>query len=42
MNAPESVTDAQLRHLLDVVDRHREERCQELLEQARGEAVQLV
>lgn len=42
MNAPESVTDAQLRHLLDVVDRHREERCQELLEQARGEAGQLV
>lgn len=42
MNGPKSVVDAQLEHLLEVVDRHRGEQCNTLLEQARSQAEQIV
>jgi hypothetical protein len=37
-----SIASAQLQHLLDVVERNREERCKALLEEARAQAQQLM
>lgn len=42
MNNAGGVVDAQLRHLLDVVERNREVRCKALLDEARAQAQQLV
>ncbi|MDH3526425.1 MAG: hypothetical protein OEM43_02835 [Gammaproteobacteria bacterium] len=42
MNKPVTLIDAQLQRLLEVVERHRDERCKALLEQAEAEAQQLV
>jgi F0F1-type ATP synthase membrane subunit b/b' len=42
MNKPASVADAQLQHLLEVVERHREARCDELLAQARQRAAAIL
>lgn len=42
MSRPESVVDAQLQHLLDVVERDREQRCRALIEEAREEARRIV
>ena len=42
MSPPESVVDAQLHHLLDVVERDREQRCHGVTEEARQQARELV
>lgn len=42
MKQPASLIDAQLQHLLSVVERHRDERCTTLLEAARAQAQQLL
>ena len=42
MNKATSVVDAQLQHLLEVVERNRDERCRALLSEAREQARQLV
>ena len=42
MNLQENITDAQLRYLLGIVDRHREDRCNELLQDARASAHQAI
>jgi len=42
MNLPDNVTDAQLKHLLEVVEQHRQGRCNELLQDAQSEARQHV
>lgn len=38
MNAPDSIVDTQLQHLLDVVEKHRNEECTKLINQARAQA----
>ena len=42
MSSPENGADARIRHLLQVVERHRQERCRDLLEQAHGQARQVI
>lgn len=42
MSTPKSVVHAQLEHLLGVIDHHRQERCDALLEQARSQAQQII
>ena len=42
MNLPENIADAQLKHLLAVVDRRREDRCNELLQEAHDNAQQVI
>jgi hypothetical protein len=42
MSAPENSADTRIRHLLQVVERHREERCNALLEQAQSQARQVL
>jgi len=42
MSAPGDSLDASVRHLLDVVTRHRDEKCAELLASARAEAEEMV
>lgn len=41
MNEPDSLVDLQLQHLLEVVEQHRKQRCQALLEEANAQAQQL-
>ena len=41
MNEPDSLVDLQLQHLLEVVEKHRKERCQTLLDEADAQARQL-
>jgi F0F1-type ATP synthase membrane subunit b/b' len=38
MNAPDSIVDTQLQHLLEVVEKHRSEECSKLIDQARAQA----
>ena len=40
MTTPGSIVDAQLQHLLEFLDKHRDEQCTEMLTQARSEAQQ--
>jgi hypothetical protein len=42
VSSPENSADTRIRHLLQVVERHREQRCNELLEQARSQARQVL
>lgn len=42
MNSPTNVVEAQLQHLLGVVEDYRQRRCAEALDQAHGQAQQLI
>lgn len=42
MNQPDSLVDVQLQHLLEVVEQHRDERCQTLLDEANAQAQRLL
>jgi hypothetical protein len=42
VNEPNSLVDAQLQHLLEVVEQHRDERCNKLLDEANTQAQQLL
>jgi F0F1-type ATP synthase membrane subunit b/b' len=42
MNAPGSIVDTQLQQLLEVVEKHREEECSKLIEQARARSRKIV
>ncbi len=42
MSEPGAIVDAQLRHLLEVVKQHRDERCAEILQQAAEQAGQVI
>ena len=42
MSSPDNSANARIRHLLEVVERHRQERCNEQLEQARGKAREVI
>ena len=42
MNQADTEIDTRLQHLLDVVERNRDERCEALLDEAREQAQQLI